>query len=86
MPLSSSLVAQTVTAAFNTHLFTSETAEQIKFFVTDGDFRDFITFISHLKNCFIELCCFCIINSITGLMHFNVCRIFIVIPHSHLGK
>lgn len=85
MPLSSSLVAQSVTAAFNTHLFTSETAEQIKFFMTGGDFRDFITFISHLKNCFIELC-FRIINSITGLMHFNVCRIFVVIPHRHLGK
>ena len=45
MPLFLSLVVQIVTVAFNTHLSTSETAEQIKSFSTNGDFGNLITFI-----------------------------------------
>lgn len=64
-------------------MFTSETAEQMKVFMIDGDFKDFITFIS--SNCLSKLCC-CVINSITGLIHFNACRISVVILHGHSGK
>lgn len=85
MPLFLSSVVYIVTMAFCAYLFTSETAEQVQSFVTNGNFR----ILQHSpvpSDCLIKLCYFYIVNSITGLIHFIFCRIFLVILLSHSGK
>lgn len=77
MPSFLSLIVSVIAEGVSTLLFSSETAEPVQFFMTDSDFRDFVTFISCLPIVLSDCVIFCIINSITGLIHFNVCGVFV---------
>lgn len=83
MPLFLSLVVYVVTVAFNTHLFTSETAEPMKSFITNGDLQDLRRFTCVFKLSY--LCWFCSINSVTSLNTFYFCGIYGVMLHRHSG-
>lgn len=61
----------------STHLFISKTPEQIKSFITNRDFWDLITFVRVFRSFFIKLCYLCIVNSITGLVHFNFVEVLL---------